>query len=450
MSQRVARRASRAEHGKAELWRSPAAAAVIAAVTALALASVPSWPASGRALWPGDLDSAYTMLQVVTGAVITVTTLIFSLTVIALQLASQQFSPRLLRNFERDRLTKVVLSVLVGAFVYCLTLMRSVNGEEPLPRLALFVALTSGLLSLAAVLVFITHVARILRVDTMMLMAHDEAAAAIEQFYPRYGDGRPLSPADVEHGDDPFSGQSLTARLSGFIRMVNLQALISAATAADVVVRLEARPGDHVTVGTPLASAWSRDSDRRVDAPTVDKLLAAVVIGYERTVEQDSAFGFRQLEDIAVKAMSPAINDPVTAIHAIGHMSDLLVRLCGRRLGPTLHLDEEGVGRAIVLDRDLRYYLDLTCAQIRRYGAGEPNVLSALLGLLRDVAVAAQDAYQRNEIERQVALVLDDMDPALSATDAEMVNDMARRVRQALAGCHRQAFADRTGETRSV
>ena len=98
-----------------------------------------------------------------------------------------------------------------------------------------------------------------------------------------------------------------------------------------------------------------------------------VELGYERTVEQDAAFGFRQLEDIAVKALSPGINDPVTAAHAIGYMADFLVQVLGCRLGPTVHEDSDGVDRAIVPDRDIAYYIDLCCGQVRRYGRQEPQ-----------------------------------------------------------------------------
>lgn len=170
----------------------------------------------------------------------------------------------------------------------------------------------------------------------------------------------------------------------------------------------------------------------------------------QRTIDQDSGFGFRQLEDIAVKAMSPSINDPVTAAHAVGHMADLLVRLTGCRLGPTLHRDDDGVGRAIVPDRDLRYYLDLSSAQLRRFAADQPSVLIALLRMLRSVAIACRDDEQRREVLRAARLVAGQMPKGTTDEDRCTVEDMLARVERALDGDVVDAFADRAGETRSI
>jgi uncharacterized membrane protein len=434
---------------RAELWTWPLAGAVLGiGLATLLLALYPGTGAGG--LWPGDAEAASSMLQIIAGAVITVTTLTFSLTVVALQLASQQFSPRLLREFVRDRVTKAVLAILVGTFVYALSVLRSLDAEQPLPEPALIVGFLLGLVSLASLIGFITHLTRILRVDTMMLNVHEESSRTIATFYAGYDDGRPHSPGDVEHGADPGFGTLITARRSGFLRHVEVDKLVRASSRAGAFVRVGVRPGDHITTGTPIASMWSLTPGRDPDPELADTVHNALNIDYERTMDQDAAFGFRQLEDIAIKSLSPGHNDPITATHAIGHMADLLVKLCGRRLGPTLHTDGEGVGRVIVPDRDLRFYLDLACGQVRRYGSAEPTVLKALLSMLRDVAVAARDDEQRAEIDRQVDLIVGEMPDSTSEYDAAHVHDMAGRVRQVLAGEVRAAFVDRSGETRTA
>jgi uncharacterized membrane protein len=234
------------------------------------------------------------------------------------------------------------------------------------------------------------------------------------------------------------------------VRVIDVAALVRAARDADVVIEIEARPGDHLVRGTPLASVWRRGGGELNLATVRAAVYKAVQIGYERSIDQDAAFGFRQLTDIAVKALSPAINDPVTAAHAVGHIADLLVKLTGRRLGGTLHEDTDGVGRAIVPDRDLGYYLELACGPIRRYGRDEPIALTALLRMLRDVAVAARDDDQRQEVARQSTLVVAETSTSLAEHDQRQVADMADRVRPALRGEVRAAYADRSGETRSV
>ncbi|WP_431521226.1 DUF2254 family protein [Blastococcus capsensis] len=267
----------------------------------------------------------------------------------------------------------------------------------------------------------------------------------MEQFYPGYDDQRPRSPDEIDL--DTAGARPVAASCSGFVEVVDVGSLVDAAQEHDATVRVEVRPGDQVTVGTPVATVWgSAGHAGRLD----DVLRSAVVLNNERTIDQDAAFGFRQLEDIAVRAMSPAINDPVTASTAVGHMADLLVRLTDRRLGRTLHEDEDGIGRVIVPDRDLRYYLDLACAQLTRFGGQEPTVVVALLRMLRDMAVACRNDQQRAEIVRAADLVAGELSPEWSPTDTAGVQDHRRRVHAALAGRTVEAFADRAGETRSM
>ncbi|MDQ2585228.1 DUF2254 family protein [Saccharothrix yanglingensis] len=179
--------------------------------------------------------------------------------------------------------------------------------------------------------------------------------------------------------------------------------LLRTAAASDVLIRLDVRPGDHVVRGTPLASAWSRGGGPVELADVEAGVREGVVLDYERTMEQDAAFGFRQLVDIAVKALSPGINDPVTAVHAVGHLSEVAVEVGGRRLGGTLHDDHRGVGRLVAPDRDITYYLDLVCGQVRRCGRHEPTVLNALLRMLRDVTTATRDDEQRAAVDVRAA-----------------------------------------------
>ncbi|WP_432486084.1 DUF2254 domain-containing protein [Kineococcus esterisolvens] len=438
------------ERSGAKVWLWPGAAGAVALTAALVLAQLRPRESSllSRLAWPGGTDGATTMLQAIAGASISVISMTFSLTVVALQLASQQFSPRLLRDFMRDPWTKAVLAVLVATFVFSLTVLRGMHPDQPPPAAAMFVAFVLGIASMAAVLGFINHLTRLLRVDTMMLTVHDEALTAIDAFYPSLDDPQRRTPDDLDA--DWTAGTGIPATRSGFVRVVDVEALVDAAREHDALVWIEARPGDHVVTGSPLATAWAPGLDKRGRDALAERVRGAVALGYERTIEQDSAFGFRQLTDIAVKALSPGINDPVTAAHCIGHTADLLVRLTGKQLGPTVHEDDDGAARAVVPDRDLRYYLDLVCGQVRRYGEHEPTVLAALLRMLRDVATAARTDEHRAEVERQVRLILAEVPESMVDADVEQVHDLAERVRTASAGDVRAAYHDRAGETRSI
>jgi uncharacterized membrane protein len=438
-----------AESYRSALWVWPVLATVVALPAAVLLARVrPDEGSLLDSLWPGDPQSASIVLQVVATAVMTALTLTFSVTVVALQLASQQFSPRLLRDFTRDPVTKRVLAVLAGTFVFALTVARDMQGDEPLPTVALAASYLLGIASLVSIVAFIAHITRVIRVDTMMLSVHDETSDAIAAFYPPHDDD---SPTGDQLGLDDAEGQLVVASGSGFVAATDVSRLVECAVAHDAVIRMEVRPGDHVVRHTPIATTWRLHGSTAVDGDELTEAVqAAMRFGYERTLEQDAGFGFRQLEDIAVKAVSPAINDPVTAAHAVGHMSDLLVRLVGRRLGPTLHLDDEGVGRVIVPDRDLRYYLELACGQLRRFGGSEPTVLIALLRMLRDVAASCLDEHQRGEVRRAADLVAGEVGPSVGEADRSAVEDLRARVDAALRDDLRTAFTDRVGETRSM
>ena len=418
---------------------------------ALALAEIaPETGPLSELPWPGDANAASTVLQVIATTVIPVTSLTFSLVVIALQLASQQFSPRLLREFARDWVIQAVLAVLVSTFVFSLTVLLGLNSEEPVPKLAVVLAFVLGIVSIGALLAFLGHLVRALRIDTMMGGVHAETVATIAQVYPRLDEPEPHRPDDVP---GPDGGAVLPSRRSGFVKVISPDEIVRVAEGADVIVWLTLRPGDHVVQGSPLGTICRPDG-----SPVPDELgqrlagdvLEAIELGYERTTEQDTAFGLRQLADIAVKALSPGINDPVTAAHAVGYCADILVRLHHYRLGPQVHCGAEGRPRAVLPDRDHVYYLELACAQVRRYGRREPTVLIALLRMLRDVAVSVTTPEQADDVRRQARLIVDEMADDLLPEDAETVRSMAARVEQVLAGDLADAYADRAGETRSL
>lgn len=445
-------RSASAETSRSPLWLWPLASAAAAVLAAVALSRLrPEGDGFLMSLPISDVAAAQALLQVTATSVMTATALTFSVTVVTLQLASQQFSPRLLREFTRDRVTKSVLSVLATSFVFAVTVLPFLDQDEPVPRAAVMVAAVLAVAALVAILAFTTHIARSVRVDTMMRMVHEETSRAIDRFYPAYGDASVRSPADLPPPAGP--GTMITAAKSGFVQLTDVDRLVRWAEEHDALVRIEVRAGDQIIRGTPIATAWRAGGDQGLSGPDAAAVAArvrdAVMVGYERTMDQDTAFGFRQLEDIAVKAMSPSVNDPVTAAHAVGHMADLLVSLTGRHLGPAVHHDDGGAPRAIVPDRDIRYYLDLSCSQLRRFAAAEPSVLIALLRMLRDVAVACRDDHQRTEIRRAAELVAAQAQGMQDADEADL-RDMVRRIEEALAGRVQQAYGDRSGETRST
>jgi len=380
----------------------------------------------GPLLFQGTAADARDLLIVVSATMITVTGLVFTLTVVALQIASTQFSPRLLRNFMRDRGNQVVLSIFVSTFAYATAGLHTVGARaggqsEFVPRLAVSGSLFLGLLSLAALVYFIHHIARSIQIDTIMAGVERETLTVIDDTYPeRFQDAG----AEERMPEPPARAVTVAARRSGYLQAVDLDGLLAVALEHGLVLRLAAAVGDHMIAGTPLAWAWSVGEDGgRPEPARLDEPLDRVVqIGLERTMLQDVAFGIRQLADIANKALSPAINDPYTGVQSLQHLSVIMHTLAGRRLGDHLGRDAAGVVRTAVPSASFADYLRLATAQIRRNGAKEPGVARALLRLLGAAGDRVTDPARRAAVARHVRLVMADAErETAQPADAEAV-----------------------------
>lgn len=390
-------------------------------------------------LFGGGPDAARSVLETMTGSVITVASLTFSLTVITLQLASSQFSPRLLRTFVRDPVTQVTLAVFLATFVYGLLVLRTVRSTDDsggtfVPRIAVTVAILLALFSTAALVGFLGHVTTLMRVDTLMRDVHRQTTKAIPRLY---GDEhQPAASSDAPPHPGP-GARPLPAPRSGFVQEIASGSLREAAQRAGVVVDLDIAVGGHVVQGQPVGAVWTvvgagSPSGGQFEAVT-EALRRALAIGFERTPQTDVAFGLRQLVDIAAKALSPGINDPTTAVHAVGHLAALLTALAARDLRPEVMRDDEGTVRVVVRRPDFAELLDLACGQPRRYGAGEPSVVLALLELLETVGrqvAAAGDTEQCRLILDQLERLVDDAEQETSnPRDLALVQRLAAQVR---------------------
>ena len=360
----------------------------------------------------GTPEDARGLLIVVSATMITVTGLVFALTIVALQIASGQYSPRLLRNFMRDRGTQLVLSIFVGAFAYSTAGLHTVGvqgaGQQAfVPRLAVSGSLALGLASVGVLVYYIHHLAHSIQIDTIMSTVERETRSVIDDLY---ADQLGRLEPEERCPDPPAWAVVLPSEGSGYIQAVQPQALVQAATSHDLVVRLAKMVGEHVVAGTPLAWVWQRSGDH---APAdLERLRVAlrdaVRIGFERTMLQDVPFGLRRLVDIGNKALSPAVNDPYTAVQAVHHLSVLLCMLARRRLGDRLYRDGQGTLRVAAPLPQFADYLRLGTAQIRRYGAKEPALTRSLIQLLKDVGSSAATEDRRTEVANHLWLVLED------------------------------------------
>lgn len=401
------RREAAWEYLRGALWVLPTLAVLVSLVLGAVLSAI-DVPADAWYVFQGTPDDARTLLIAIASTLATVIALVLGLTVVALQLASTQFSPRLLRNFLRDRINQVVLSIFIATFSYSTAGLYTVGVEagrriEDYPRLAVSGALVLLFVSLVMLVFFVNHLAHSIQIDEVMAKVERITLRVIEHDLPSVGvTGEPVEPP-------PAWAVQVPAYRSGWVQTMHPELLLPIARDQDVVVAGSTMVGEYVVQDTPLLWIWRSAPD--LEPPDPEPIRAAmryaVRVGFERTAEQDVAFGVRQLADIAVKALSPAINDPYTSIQSLEHIGVVLAALARRPIGSQRLADASGTVRVVMPGRDLAYFLDLAVGQIRRYGCAEPRVLRALLRVLSTTGRFCRDAASRELVAGQVRLVLE-------------------------------------------
>lgn len=339
-------------------------------------------------LFPGGPESARSFLSSITTAMISITALVFSLTIVALQLSAGQFSPRVMRDFLRDRLIQFTLGIFIATFTYTMMLQRSVKGttdsdEVSVPELGVSLAAALVLLSVGFFILYIDHMANAIRVANIVDRIGVHARNTIQTRY-RSGQDRPEVDPEIGH----LSGRELASPQNGVLISLNEAALVNVASGADAVLIVTPRVGDYLPEGAPLLTVHGEACD---DA----QLLRHVGFDTERTYEQDVAFGFRELVDIAERALSPGVNDPTTAGQAIDVLHDLLRRVAGRPTPTGWHVDSAGRARLFVPSYSFDDLLDLSVAEVLHYGSEDLQTPQRLRQMLADLASMALPAHQR-------------------------------------------------------
>jgi uncharacterized membrane protein len=425
------------------LWPIPAAAIVLAVALGVGLTELDQALGFGedpiRVVFTGGPSAARTLLSAIASSLISVTTLLFSLTIVTLQLASSQYSPRLLQTFVRDRVVQTCLGVLLGTFVYSLVVLRTVRSADEaqggsfVPRISVTVAFLLALASVAALVTFLSHQTRQLRVETMMRDVHSQASGTVARIAAELAeDDQP----DRDLPGVPDRALPVRAGRSGFYVQLAEAPVVDLLRDTGTVLRLIPRPGDSVIEGTPVAWAWTDDAGGEL---ALDDLATALdqhlTLEYERLDVGDPSYGLRKLVDIGARALSPGINDPTTAVHALSHVSDLLGAATARDTWHRRVGDGSGSVRLLVPSWDFPDLLDLGVTQPGLYGSDDPLVVARLFVLLAEVGWRARTPRQREAVRRQrdvLAGRFRDGPPA--GRSAEDLQRWVRGVDDALAG----------------
>ncbi|WP_222195033.1 DUF2254 domain-containing protein [Modestobacter italicus] len=400
------------------LWPIPVLGVLLAIGLGVLVPAIDGWldEPNGHPLtfaFGGGASAARDLLAAIAGSLISVTGLTFSLTVIALQLSSSQYSPRLLQTFATDRVVQLTLAQLMLTFVYALTVLRTVRTESAtedetafVPRLSITVAYVLTLGSVLALVVFLEHLSRVLRVETMLRDVHSEGTRTIHRELGAPEDDQRDDGPDHDPGPPPGPPVVLVARSSGFVVGIAEAAAVRAVRDAGAQLRLAVRIGDSVVEGTPVAHAWPDVPGAPVDTVRLEEVLEEVLqLHFERSPDRDVAYALRKVIDIAVRALSPGINDPTTAVHALSHASALLGVLATRPSDLRLVRDDEGSVRVVVPAWGLPALLQLVLEEPLQFAEGQPAVLRRIAGLLREVAWRARGRGVDEPLRHYVAKV---------------------------------------------
>ena len=347
------------------------------------------------ALFPSHSDPqvAQAILGAIATSIMTVVSIVFAILLMTLTLASMQFSPRIIVSFAKDRVTQWTLGVFLGTFCYCMATLPAAR-SLPHPFAPVFTVFGAMLLALACVawlLYFIHHISQAISVSHIVDRIAAETEAMIDEVMPQPR-ANPISlesgPADVSAWDVPLPSEA-----SGYIRFIDTGRLVALAKLNRVKIRAVRRVGQFLPAGTPLALVYKGD---RLSPEGRREILGAFDLGPSRTLQQDVEFGVLQIVDIALKAISPAVNDPTTAVTCVDQLSRILIRFASRELPAAVLYDPPGVARASIPQIDFDGLLKSAFEQIRLYSKSDVAVSLRMLRALGDIAWANSDpAFRR-------------------------------------------------------
>lgn len=392
--------------------------------------------------------AARATLSALVGAMVAVTGTVFSITIVTLSLTSQQFGPRLLRRFMYDLPTQMTLGVFLATAVYSLLLLRVVESRHDgpaAPHLSVIVAVVLGVLSMGMLIWFIHHVAVLIQAPHVVAAVADDLDRAIVRLYPEKI-GEP--PDDEEHqaeqaerqegqlGDDPLV---LHSTHEGYIQAIDGEGLMEMARKHDLVLRLIARPGDFIAADLPLAEVWppsgsAASADSEDDESREDELKKrfneAVLVGIRRTPRQDVECAIEELVEVAVRSLSPGVNDPFTAINCIDRLSASLGDLAERRIPSAYRHDSEGRLRIIARPVSFPAVLEAAFNQIRQYGRDSVAVTIRLLEALTSIARRARCERDRSAILHHGQMIAEQAESQPQEYDRREIAERHQRLKK--------------------
>ena len=394
---------------RSSFWFVPLLIVIVDVVLAVALIEADSagsdrWLAQWPRLFGVGAEGSRQMLSTLAGSMMTVLGVTFSMTLVALTLASSQYTSRILRIFMRSKITQITLGVFAGTYTYCLIVLRtirSIGSVEFIPGLAVFFGFVLALGSVGILIFFIHHIASSIQASSLIASVAQETCSAIDRLFPgekeQGAKGKEEDEEELLRLLNEKTWCAVPAEESGYIQSVDSEALLRLAWEKKALLRMERGIGDFVVQKTALASLALEEVP---DKETIAAINAAYSISIHRTIDQDPAFGIRQIEDIALKALSPGVNDTSTAVMCVDHLTAILAHLVGRQLPPP-RLSKDGELRVITIVPTFESLLADSFDQIRRSAAGNVAIMARILSALDNIASLTDSPHHREALREQ-------------------------------------------------
>jgi uncharacterized membrane protein len=357
-------------------------------------------------------DAGRQLLIAIAAAVITVIGVVFSITILALTLASQQFGPRMMRNFMRDLGNQLTLGVFVGTFVYSVLTLGSITSTtqgDLVPHLSITVSEALLLIDLGVLIYFIHHIARTIQLPEVIARIAEDLFTAIDTEYPEAPPianraGAEVGPSEAELvAKLDERGAPVPAATNGYLQYVALGQLIDIASKYDAVIRLTHRPGHFMLAGRPVATVWPFGAADQVG----EALTKAHLTGPHRTLSQDPVFAIDQLVEIGIRALSAAVNDTFTALTCIDWLSAGLSQVSGRTLSEGVYRDPEGRIRLIEQEPSYERMVNRAFDKVRQAGGSMPAVVIRLIDSVAHIIEYTRTPEQRGHLLRQARMIME-------------------------------------------
>ncbi|NJK75902.1 MAG: DUF2254 domain-containing protein [Oscillatoriales cyanobacterium RU_3_3] len=389
-------------------------------------------------IYTGGTDGARSVLSSVASSMVSVVATAFSITIVALQLASSNFGPRLLRNFMQDTGNQIVLGTFIATFIYCLLVLRTIHSEgeeykEFVPQLSVTVGTVLAIASIGVLIYFIHHASTIIQASHVITQVSGELDKAIDRLFPeKMGDDRANKPRQIGEIPANFDAEAspIKATFEGYLQAIDDGELMKIARHENLLVFVKTHPGKFVIAGSNLAMVLPGE---RVNHHLTKQINDAFIIGKERTEYQDVEFPIAQLVEIALRAISPAVNDPFTAIRCIDRLSAGLSRLAQRDFPLPYRYDGSRNLRIIAEGVTFEELVNSAFNQIRQYGKSDVAVTIRLLEALARIVPYTRNFQQRETLRRHAQMILNSSCEHISQEDDRQdVRDRYQRVITAL------------------